>query len=285
LRDLFSLRGGLLHDGGDYWPRVVRTARTPDLRGVHPTLCLVSSLLRHMSVETSETLARAGTRGGLVVLEATVGRWKRPDGAPVSMALTSTPHRRAHRGKTAGFQQSPPAASTAGPLMSALWTPSRGPDRLREIMAAGSSALTPAPASPSPAWPLPAPAQGPGGHGSTPTPAHSHPESAYSTRVGIYWPGVVPTARKPQATHPTSVSDVMTSETLRSHELIQSAGQAARSTRMRAKSSMAARTCATRSPASAKAAAAASPSMPARARRCRVPSRTASSSPSRPSAA
>ena len=61
--------------------------------------------------------------------------------------------------------------------------------------------------------------------------------------------------------------------------------QAARSTRMRAKSSMAARTCDTRSPASATAAAAASPSMPAWARRCRVPSRTASSKPSRPSTA
>ena len=61
--------------------------------------------------------------------------------------------------------------------------------------------------------------------------------------------------------------------------------QAARSTRMRAKSSMAARTCDTRSPASVIAAAAASPSMPVWARRCRVPSRTASSSPSRPSTA
>ena len=61
--------------------------------------------------------------------------------------------------------------------------------------------------------------------------------------------------------------------------------QAARSTRMRAKSSMAARTCVTRSPASVIAAAAASPSMPAWARRCRVPSRTASSRPSRPSTA
>ena len=67
--------------------------------------------------------------------------------------------------------------------------------------------------------------------------------------------------------------------------VLRPAGQAARSTRMRAKSSMAARTCLTRSPASASAAMAASPSMPAWARRCRVPSRTASSSPSRPSTA
>lgn len=67
--------------------------------------------------------------------------------------------------------------------------------------------------------------------------------------------------------------------------VLRPAGQAARSTRMRAKSSMAARTCVTRSPASVIAAAAASPSMPAWARRCRVPSRTASSRPSRPSTA
>ena len=38
-------------------------------------LCTVSSLLRHVSVKTSETLARAGPRGGLVVLEARVDRW------------------------------------------------------------------------------------------------------------------------------------------------------------------------------------------------------------------
>ena len=61
--------------------------------------------------------------------------------------------------------------------------------------------------------------------------------------------------------------------------------QAARSTRMRAKSSIATRTCLTRSPASAIAATAVSPSTPARARRCRVPSRAASSRPSRPSTA
>ena len=67
--------------------------------------------------------------------------------------------------------------------------------------------------------------------------------------------------------------------------VLRPAGQAARSTRMRAKSSMAARTCLTRSPASATAAVAASPSIPAWARRCRVPSRTASSRPSKPSTA
>ena len=42
---------------------------------------------------TSETLARAGTRGVLVVLEVTMHGGKRPDGSLVSMVLTSTLHR------------------------------------------------------------------------------------------------------------------------------------------------------------------------------------------------
>ena len=49
---------------------VVVVGRDDDL--VPP--CAVSSLLRHVSVMTSETLARAGTLGGLVVLEARMGR-------------------------------------------------------------------------------------------------------------------------------------------------------------------------------------------------------------------
>ena len=36
------------------------------------TLCAVSSLLRRMSIKTAEALARAGARGGLVVLERMV---------------------------------------------------------------------------------------------------------------------------------------------------------------------------------------------------------------------
>lgn len=36
--------------------------------------CAISSLLRHVSVKTSETLARADPRGRLVVLEARVGQ-------------------------------------------------------------------------------------------------------------------------------------------------------------------------------------------------------------------
>ena len=49
---------------------VVVVGRDDDL--VPP--CAVSSLLRHVSVMTSETLARAGTLGRLVALEARTGR-------------------------------------------------------------------------------------------------------------------------------------------------------------------------------------------------------------------
>ena len=56
--------------------------------------CAVSSLVRHVSVMASEALARAGTRGGLVVLEAAMRGGKRPDGLSVSMVLTSQAHRR-----------------------------------------------------------------------------------------------------------------------------------------------------------------------------------------------
>ncbi|WP_143223954.1 hypothetical protein, partial [Actinomyces oris] len=43
---------------------------------------------------SSETLARRGARGRLVVLGATMSRGKRLDGLPVSMVLTSQAHRR-----------------------------------------------------------------------------------------------------------------------------------------------------------------------------------------------
>ena len=46
--------------------------------------CLVSSLPRHVSVMSPEALAQAGARGGLVALEWTVDRGKRPGGASVS---------------------------------------------------------------------------------------------------------------------------------------------------------------------------------------------------------
>ena len=58
---------------------------TPTLatRVVHVAvrLCVVSSLVRHVSVMASEALARAGARGGLVVLEAAMRGGKRSGGS------------------------------------------------------------------------------------------------------------------------------------------------------------------------------------------------------------
>ena len=58
---------------------------TPTLaaRVVHVAvrLCAGSSLLGHVSVMSSETLARAGVRGRLVVLKAAMRGGKRPDGS------------------------------------------------------------------------------------------------------------------------------------------------------------------------------------------------------------
>ena len=71
---------------------------TPTLaaRVVHVAvgLCVVSSLVRHVSVMASETLVRTGTRGKLVVLKAAMRGGKRSGRSLVSMVLTSQAHRR-----------------------------------------------------------------------------------------------------------------------------------------------------------------------------------------------
>ena len=56
--------------------------------------CAVSSLLRHLSVMTSETLVRTGVRGRLVVLKTAMRGGKRAGRSLVSMVLTSQAHRR-----------------------------------------------------------------------------------------------------------------------------------------------------------------------------------------------
>ena len=90
-------------------------------------------------------------------------------------------------------------------------------------MTAEPGTLTPGPAVFSPAGHRPTPAQEPGDHGSTPAPAPApSPLSRPTcTRLGLSWSGVVRTARSP-GKPPIGVSDVMTSETLRSHETTQS---------------------------------------------------------------
>ena len=59
-------------------------------------------------------------------------------------------------------------------------------------LGAGAGLTLPCPA---PARPLRVPTQRPGGTDATSAPARTRPEEVYCTRVGIYWPGVVPTAR------------------------------------------------------------------------------------------
>ena len=76
--------GTKCQSGGDALPREVVKAAGG--------ICVVSSLLRHVGAMTSKTLARAGTLGRLVVLEAR-GLGARPDGVSVSTALTLTPNR------------------------------------------------------------------------------------------------------------------------------------------------------------------------------------------------
>ena len=81
--------------------------------------------------------------------------------------------------------------------MSALWTPGCLRDRICGVGVANSGASPPGSASLSPAWPL----WRPRGSLEVMVRRRSWPESCseavQSTRVGIYWSGVVRTARRP----------------------------------------------------------------------------------------
>ena len=174
-----------------------RSCLMPRGRGVRH--CAVSSLLRHVSVMTSETLARAGTRGRPVVLEARAAQGRDMTGCGCPRC---SHHRRtgaAQRKRTAEFQRSPLGALTQGPLMSALWTPGRA--------GVSPGSLRHGPARPSQVRPhrplLAACAEG----REAMTRRRLCLESACSTRVGIHWPRVVRTARRPHLpkVHPTLV--------------------------------------------------------------------------------
>ena len=80
--------------------------------------------------------------------------------------------------------------------MSALWTLGCRWGRRRGTLALGSGVLTLGPASPSPAWPWLL-LRCPEVVVQRRLRPESRPESVYSTRVGIYWSGVVHTARRP----------------------------------------------------------------------------------------
>lgn len=120
----------------------------------------------------------------------------RPGGVPVSKVLVSTPHRSCTQRSDRSIRQSLLAASTAKPLMSTPWTPSRG-----LIDPVGSR------------WR--GRALSARGHGSTPAPPQVDPTprewggASQGSCIRHESPGQHPTTR---------VSDAMTSEVLGSHE-------------------------------------------------------------------
>jgi len=80
--------------------------------GAH--VCAVSSLGRYVGVMTSETLARAGTLGRLVVPEERGGLETRHDGVWVSTALTLTRIGTAHRRRNRRIPTIPAERADAG---------------------------------------------------------------------------------------------------------------------------------------------------------------------------
>ena len=109
----------------------------------------------------------------------------------------------AHPRETAGFQRSLLGALTPSPLMSALWTPGRAGARVRGSCGSARR-LRHRSARPTSdrrlCWGLEAMTR------RRPR-LESRLELACSTRVGIYWPRVVRTARRPHLpkVHPTLV--------------------------------------------------------------------------------
>ena len=126
--------------------------------------------LRRCVLLMSEALTQVGAGGGVVVLETRVGRGKRSGGSQ------SRGPDRFRQGCGGGAGHSHP---TAGSLQSRAGSPYPG--------AGPFPCLTP----------LLVPVQVPGSRGSTSSPAHFCFERAYCTRAGIYWSGVVRTARGP----------------------------------------------------------------------------------------
>lgn len=115
----------------------------------------------------------------------------------MSKVLVSTPHRPCTQRSDRSIRRSPLAASTAKPLMSTPWTPSRS--LINPVGSRWRGRVLSA-----------------RGHGSTPT--SPSPGRSHSARVGRRQPGLVHTSRKPRGNTPTRVSDAMTSEVLGSHE-------------------------------------------------------------------
>ena len=134
--------------------RVPRGLRLPtDHWGL--TVSVVSSLLRHLSVMTSEALAPAGTQGGS-------GRPEGDGELEGGLAGGRCPRSgHQHRPDVVGregiaeFQGFPSDMSTVRLLMSAVWTPGRSRARVRGPCGGSEH--------PGPGCPLLAPVQGPAG--------------------------------------------------------------------------------------------------------------------------
>ena len=198
--------------------------------------CAVSSLVRQRVSWLLRHSLRQDSGMVLVVLGATISRGKRPDGLPVSTALTSQAHRRRTPKKNRRIPTIPtgcfggrlvhvsavdtgPRGSESGvlggrarrcrgvepppqlpPTLRRLPHPApatRGPITRHQRHDLKHQALSGARAKARWSWFNADPAR------TEPAP----PESAYSTRVGIYWPRVVRTARGPHlpAVPPTLV--------------------------------------------------------------------------------
>ena len=96
-------------------------------------------------------------------------------------------------------------ASAAGALMSVLWTRGCAGSGSARVLAAHSGSFTSGAIPPVPAWPLQVLAQGTQKSWFDDDLSRVHFRAAYCTRVGVYWSGVVRTARIPGpcGVHPT----------------------------------------------------------------------------------
>ena len=163
---------------------------------------------------TSETLARAGSRGVLVVLEAAMRGGKRSGRSLVSIALTSQTHRRCTPQKNRSIPTIP-TGNIDGRIVhvSAVDT---GPRRSESVGLGGTARRLRHRSAPCPLR------RGPEAMTRRRLCLESRLESVYSTRVGIHWPRVVRTARRPHLPavpptlvqeHPTLVQCIQTTPT------------------------------------------------------------------------
>ena len=164
-------------------------------------MCVVSSLVRHVSVMTSETLSRTGSLGQAGPGGESEVEGKRAGRSLVSMVLTSQAHRRCTP-RTNRRIPTIPAGNIDGRIVhvSAVDT---GPRRSESVGLGGTARRLRHRSAPCPLR------RGPEAMTRRQLCLESRLESVYSTRVGIHWPMVVRTARRPHlpAVPPTLVQE------------------------------------------------------------------------------